>query len=1122
MRSLCTLAVALALVIAPFAFPSPVTAATGIYYFHGQPTDQADKAAALVDDTAVAGPTFNQTPPTGLVPVTQTTTPVANQDFVGNPLTAYWHGAFSGTISGQLQLDWWWTVPSPAGTSVSVTVFADPTYANPRGQPEKVIGRGVVPLAGGAAVENHGTVFVQGTVARELLIQVAATSLVTGEGLQVHYDAIATPSQFKFVDAAIPAPPTVVFDTTTSLGFAPATTVSAHFLGAEPQTTMERRVAGSQAGRIDPNRVFVDWPLSSRTGTGQLSRSLNGGDSFRLLYDRTCAERNRPQCLTHGGGDTEEDVNLITGDLFFADQEVVANEALVSSTDHGDSFPAARQYPISNAASGVDRQWLAWIDPSIVQIGGQPIEAFLSYHVPLAGVYIQGITLATGTPVPQALPQLLDVSQSSNLRVDNTSGPARGWIYVPYRNGSGFQVASANATGYTLPGSWQSNLVSTDQPAVFPWLNLDARGNLYAVWVTNGIVYLSVSPIGDARNDPSRGGRPATFWTGKVRVSLPAVGSAVFPVVTAGSVGRIAIGYVGSTDCVGVSDGCSNDAHWNTYSAILTDALALARGVAPTVTSGLVSHRVIHRGQVCTGGTTCAGDRSLLDTIDIGFDESGRVGIVSMDNNNGLAAEPRTNPSKAGSFTVYAKEVAGPSLIAPTGPQAGTIAVTIPENGRRSPRGDATWPNTAAGQNLPALDLLGASVYTSGSDLVAQIPVGDSSRSGMARDLASYNAVPQTTPPADRLQYLFRFSTAEDVFHLSMEYNSDGTVRFFGGKLDANDKYTNGTSTLGAGYHTDPAYPVVGSVRKGMITLRAPLAAFGLAVGSRITGANAFSMAGPSETLDLTIFDPMRTVDVTPPFDATLAPQTEAPSQVGCGDDNIQSEGGWHEVDDARATDGKVCRNVGSGKQADEHFQFTGTGLDVSVATGPRGSALDLTIDGVTQTIDLYRAAADPAHPDLTGRNDLTYVTIHRDVPAGIHSVQLSAHLTTTDPYRNMVYVNGVTISGGDILTPAGSTAREVATTTLGTALAGVGTVSALVIDAAASSIDVVMEATAGTTVTLKDPSGRTLATGTVDDGGVIDLHALPDGAGTYALVIQQSTAGDLAFTLWESVLEKQ
>src|SRR5205085_9342656 len=99
------------------------------------------------------------------------------------------------------------------------------------------------------------------------------------------------------------------------------------------------------------------------------------------------------------------------------------------------------------------------------------------------------------------------------------------------------------------------------------------------------------------------------------------------------------------------------------------------------------------------------------------------------------------------------------------------------------------------------------------------------------------------------------------VFHLSAEYNSNGTFRFFGGKLGANDVLTNGTSVLGSGYHTDAGYPVVGSFAGGALTLRAPLAAFGLAVGSRITGANAFSMAGPAEAIEKLIPNPMPPTD---------------------------------------------------------------------------------------------------------------------------------------------------------------------------------------------------------------------------------------------------------------------
>jgi len=349
MRVLLVVSVSFALALSTVALMPPVrvAAAAGTYWFHGQTTDQADKANAL------ANATFNMTPPTGLAPVTQVTTGLANQDYAANPLTLYWHGPYpAGTLTGQLAFDWWWI--APAATTVSVTVFADPDYVAATGT---IIGRGVVQLAQAAApTEMHGSIFVNGAVQSELLIQVAATSIITGNGLQALYDSTATPSNFSFVSGPLPVTPAVTFDTTTPFAFAPSTTVSASFFGAEPQTTLECQLAGSQSGRIDPNRIFIDWPLSSRTGIGQLSRSLDGGDSFRLLYDRTCAERSRPNCLTEGGGDTEDEVNLINGDLLFADQEVVANEALASSADHGDTFPAARQFAVSNVPE-TGRSW---------------------------------------------------------------------------------------------------------------------------------------------------------------------------------------------------------------------------------------------------------------------------------------------------------------------------------------------------------------------------------------------------------------------------------------------------------------------------------------------------------------------------------------------------------------------------------------------------------------------------------------------------------------------------------------------------------------------------------------------------------------------------------------------
>lgn len=1110
-----------------FGPPAVLAAEPPTFWFHGEAADEANSAFTFDGRPGTA--VFDETAPVELVPDTQTTTPVANQDFRGNFLTAFWRGAYTpGTaIEGYADISWFWSSANPAaiagGSQVTVTVFGNPRYDGSSAvQPDRVIGRGVVAISAGAApVESAASIAVdsRGELITELIVQVAAISLVTGGELKVHYDATATPSRFRIRPVDLPPQPTVTF-TSDALAFAPSTVVSAHFLGAEPMTAMERPLPGSPAGAVDPDRIFVDWPLSTRSQIGQLSRSTDGGDSFRLLYDPACAPRSRPMCTTGGGGDTDSEVNPFTGTVLFTDQVGLANEALASSVDHGDSFPLERAFTASNATTGTDRQWVTSIDPSILSVAGRRVVGFLAYHLPAAGQYIQAIT-EDGAPVAQAVPQILEVAQSGPLRVDNSDGPGRGWIWQPYRNAGGYKIATARATEFADPNAWRTYHVASDQPAIFPWFHLDDGGNAYAAWVTAGVVYLSVSPIDDPRNDPRDGGRPGTWWTEKVRVTPDDIRSAVFPVLVGGSPGRVGLAFMGSTDCVAsgsaVSDSCPTTATWHTYAAVLPDALALARGESASLTLGRVSHRVVHRGSVCTGGTTCTGDRSLLDMIDVGVDADGRLGVVFMDNNNRLAAPNETDNAKLGPFVHFALQTAGPSLSA----AAQTVAVDIPRDARPDVPGDATWPNTAAGRNLPALDLTGAELSLVGEDLVARVRVSDASVAGAQRDLAAYNAVLQASPPAERVQHVVRFAAGFDIFHLSMETLADGSRRFFAGRLDGNDGLPNPaspTAFIAAGYRTDPL-AVSGTAGGGTITLRVRAADLGLAAGSELYSVTAFAFAGPSESNELTAATPMRTVDATPPFDATLVEREPETTPVDCTSSQVVRSGGWHVLDDARAGDGTLCRIVtrADGGAGFMELRFEGDAVDLVLANGPRGGAIDVSLDdGPPTRIDLYRGPADPAHPDRSGRKDLDFgVTVRVEAPGdGQHTLRLDALPPTTadGTKRDMAYVDGFVVRGESLPPPPGAASDESTVTTgeVATAIQQLFNVTA---DAATARITLVLEAAPGTTVQLVEPtSGTTLATATVDDGVAV-VRLTPDGPATYAVVV--SASPKTPFTAW-------
>ncbi len=740
---------------------------------------------------------------------------------------------------------------------------------------------------------------------RRLLLPALTALSVTG--------AVLAPTT-SAAPAVTPAP-RVVFKTDARPTFGPAAVVSAHFLGAEPQTTVERPTAASLKGALDPNRVFVDWPVSSRTQTGTLHRSLDGGKTFRLLFDPLCAARSRPMCTTGGGGDTENAVNPVTGQVYFGDQEVLVQEAFATSNDHGDTFPVSESFPLTSAATGVDRQWIAGVSPGIASVAGQPIAAFYTYHVPIVGEYIVGVT-AAGVPVPQAFPQVTNVSQSGQVVVDNTNGPARGWIYQPYRT-SGYKVATAFAGDYATPAGWQVNQVGkpATEPDIFPWLSLDDHGNAYATWVHNGRMYLSVSLVDSKANNPKLGGRPGTEFSAEVDITPPDLGAVIFPEVIAGAPGRVAIAFDGTSDFSSggtkKTDDAKPNSRWNTYVSVLTNALGTSGPVE--VRTGKVSHRIIHTGNICTSGTTCAAtmpekDRSLLDLIDIGLDANGAVGVVYTDNNYALATPADPASPRKGPFVQFAKQVGGTS-IASTTPLNLPVAVG---SSLADPTGDANFLNRAGTAQLTSLDLKGVSLTLDGADLVARVPLVTASAATMQKDLATYNATLSNLPPAERLQYIVRFTTnnekvvngrAGDVFHLSMEqtFTGDTGRRFFGGRIDANDAIGNPASpgaVSGVAYNTDAGMAVKGTVQNNTLVLRAPAKAFGLSKGSQIIGLAAFAAAGPLEANQTFFTNIERTIDATAPLDLTLAaagsvaPQVPRPGAVAPGRGAAPAAGG--------------------------------------------------------------------------------------------------------------------------------------------------------------------------------------------------------------------------------------
>jgi len=664
------------------------------------------------------------------------------------------------------------------------------------------------------------------------------------------------------------------------LNFEPSTVVSPTILGGEPQISMERPVADpAPSAGLDPKRGFVDWPVSSRTNIGTLWRTTNSGDTYRQIVDLSCAERQVPNCNTGGGGDTVNRVNNYDGSVLFGDQESLAQEAFASSPDHGDSFPPQRQWAVTSTATSVDRQWISSIDSPDYAVGPVTLDALFSYHVPDAGEYVAGVG-ADGTLIPAATPVIRSVTQSGPSRIDTQpDSPGKGWFYQSYRDGSGFEVAAAPIAQYQLPTAYTVGNVTSDTAQVFPWIALDTHGNLYASWVAqDGQLYYSYSLIDDPKNDPAKGGTPASLWSPKVKVNPQALGSNIFPEIVAGDPGRIAITYMATRDYVGVSDGAAgitgpNPARWTTYLSMSTNAL----NAKPSFQIGEVSHRYSHLGSICTAGTTCLvtmGDRSLDDMIDTTVDSDGRIVVVYTDNNYAFASQELSTGSQGSGYVKVARLATGPSLFA--GHPA--YNASIPTAYRAAAAGDAGWPNTSSGTNLPSFDVLGDGVYIDGQDVVAKINLADASAAGFTRDLNAFAAADGNDLPATRQQYVLRWDgTGGETYYMAAEVPSSGTPSFYGGTVDSTSAVSNVNAAVAIAYRPQTAYPVTGEIKGNSLVLRAPLSAFGLKTGSTLLSFQAFSLAGPSdevlsgapETSQLAAS--MRTVDASPPMDAVLA-----------------------------------------------------------------------------------------------------------------------------------------------------------------------------------------------------------------------------------------------------------
>lgn len=618
-----------------------------------------------------------------------------------------------------------------------------------------------------------------------------------------------------FVDEPMPPPSATV--NSTSIRFTPATQVNPMSIGGEPAINFDRRP--ETAGR----RIFIDWPTGDPvTQKGSLYRSEDGGNSFRRMEALPCAARgmHTPSCLQSGGGDTEVSLSPGSDIVYFSDQEILVQQALAVSPDAGVNWPPERQHAITNGATVVDRQWLAArSDPTLGEI------AYLSYHVPAVGEYVQ-VVLDGGLAVaPQPAPQVLGVAQSGPMVVDNTGGAHDGTIYFPYAffdEETNLHLAVAVSTDGAV--TFATYPVSPAEHVVdgINWMAMDEAGNVFVAYLEtqSADVYIATMKADASANAAN----PGSTWSTPVRVSAPPAATTVFPAIAAGSPGRAAVAYYGTTAPT-VPDLVRPDAPWQVYVAMSDDALCQWDSppcASPRFRQAVVSQRVAHVGDACTGG----------------------------------AAISIPEPAAAGD---------------PEGD------ATWPPNGPLAP-----------GTNRPSLDLLGTRVERTEDTLTVVLALKDASDldAGL-KGTGRYN-VDGTGGDAVRAMYMVTWYFGDHLYFAAAEYlhelGTDPKTTFSSGRLDSNSPIADpqgekdDSNGIAVFYRKD--HDARGSISGNETRIVVPLAEIGSPrAGDRLLSVTGAALTGhtPRTTGSTTV---PNLIDAAPPFTYVLPAAITRPAPL--------------------------------------------------------------------------------------------------------------------------------------------------------------------------------------------------------------------------------------------------
>jgi hypothetical protein len=603
----------------------PLGASAGtVYFFHGTSNDDACRDEVLAG-TSQPCAFFDTTFPTSTSAsgVTQTPGADGNANQSANALSVYWYGSFSGTVSGGLYLDWYWTGP-PASQTFTVTVYKDPSplIATTNVQ----IAQGAVTLSVGSTTPtlNHSVVPLSSScpcpVNSKLLIQ--ATPSTTSSGT-VHYDSTMVPSDFYFGPLS----------STTSSATAVAGGQAFSNYGSPPSYQTRDALQRPNAGEPSIGADWTTGKIMYMAGTQVSQLSFDGhappAATWKDVTPAQLANVSEDSILfTNSEFNPSTTANRTWAEDFLLTTLCNANMAFTDNDGGSGGGPTGADTNTSWTpeqcpfAEGPDH-------PSIgagPYHGGAPLTATdqneIVYYCSQDGLNAAGAecTHSENGGLTWDVPSVIFGTATSPCR--SIHGHIRvapdGTMYVPNSQCNstkqGVAITTNNGSSYTYSVISDAATGATD-----PSVAADRANNVYFGYedgLQNTHAKIAISHDG------------GVTWGPSFDVGTPfGIQNVAFPEVIAGDSGRAAFAFLGTTTG-GDYQVQSFRGVWYMYVAFTYDGGNTWQVVNAT------PNDPVQRGCIDNGGvtgSTYAGCRNMLDFNDITVDKQGRVYVAYTD-----------------------------------------------------------------------------------------------------------------------------------------------------------------------------------------------------------------------------------------------------------------------------------------------------------------------------------------------------------------------------------------------------------------------------------------------------------------------------------------------------------